>query len=219
MKIAHYYHIWAAGAWAPAAREHHEALISAALPALPQLGITGPAEDRQRVADWAAIHGWTVIAEADEGYEQLTLSAMHRWALSGDEPAAVLYCHAKGARTDLHGTNSAWRRKMTERVVGEWPSCTGLLEHHDAVGCCWKNKYEFPHLLSAFAGAGIFAGNFWWATRQYIQRLPEPGLADRHDAEAWIGQADPDVIDMLPGWVLHFTSDGSVITAAKPDDH
>jgi hypothetical protein len=213
VRIAHFYHVYAGGAWAPAVTEHAHMLEAAGFPAQPLVGVTGPAQDRSRFCDWAEDCGWKIVAEADEGFEQLTLNALRAWLATVNGRASVLYAHTKGASTDLGGFNSRWRQEMTLRLAGEWRTCVQLLEHHDAVGCCWKNKGEFPQLLSTFAGSGIFAGNFWWATDRYLRRLPEPGEATRHDAEAWIGLGEPDVIDMLPGWLLHLTGDGSVITA------
>lgn len=199
MEIAHYYHLWAAGAWGPAASEHDAALTAAGFPVRPRVGITGPPEDRYHARGWAAVHGWEVVAEADEGFEQVTLSALRSWALSGTGGAAVLYCHAKGSMTDVQGSNTAWRREMTKRLVGEWDAITMLLQRHDAVGCCWKNRCEFPQAMAEHSGAGIFAGNFWWATRSYLRELPEVGTASRDDAEAWVGLNRPDVIDMPAG--------------------
>ena len=212
MRVATWYHIYATGAWAPAVTEHIEALSAALLPP-PMVGIVGSPEDRQICRNFLAPHGWQIAAEADEGFEQVTLNALRDWLLTEPEPCAVMYAHTKGASTDLGGANTRWRQEMTARLIGEWPVCLQLLERHDAVGCSWKNKHEFPQLLSTFEGAGIYAGNFWWARSDYLRRLPAPGSADRHDAEAWIGQGDPDVIDLLPGWMLLMAGDGSVVTA------
>lgn len=211
MTVAHFYHIWAAGAWAPAAQEHDDALEAAGFPGKPKLGVTGPAEDRYVVAEWARLHGWQIAAEADEGFEQVTLSALRAWALTDTAPAIVLYAHAKGARHDLRGTNSAWRQEMTSRLVGEWRTIQLLLERHEAVGCCWRNRDEFPQM--GLPGSGIFAGNFWWATRDYLRKLPEPGTSVPGEAEAWIGLGHPDVVDMLPGWTLHMLGDSSVVSS------
>lgn len=212
MLYAHYYHVWAEGAWSPPVNEHHAALEAAGLPVLPKVGVTGPVSDRESFTGWAAAHGWEIAAEMTEGWEQVTLSALRRWALEDDEPAIVLYCHAKGSRHDLHGTNTAWRREMTARLVGEWRAARMLLDRHDAVGCCWMNAAQYPHMN--LPGSGIFAGNFWWATRAYLRTLPEPATRTPGDAEAWIGLAQPDVIDFLPGWPVRMLDGDRVITAA-----
>jgi hypothetical protein len=211
--IQHFYHIWAEGAWASPAEEHDHALEEARFPVKPKLGVTGAVEDRYVVACWAKAHGWEIVAEADEGFEQLTVSAMRRWAMSGEEQAAVLYAHAKGARTDLNGVNAHWRREMTARVVGEWEVCVRLLERHDAVGCGWRNAAEYPDIIFT-EGSGVFFGNFWWATRDYLRALPEPGLLNRYDAEGWVGLGHPDAVDMMPAWIHHFGPSGASIVAA-----
>ena len=210
MLVAHYYHVWAEGAWSPAVNEHHAALTAARFPVLPRVGVTGPPADRRAFAGWAEAHGWEIAAEADTGYEQVTLSALRQWALQDDEPALVLYAHAKGSRHDLHGANTAWRREMTVRLVGEWKAAALLLACHQAVGCCWMNAAQYPQM--DLPGSGIFAGNFWWATRDYLRRLPEPATRTPGDAEAWIGLGRPDVIDFLPGWPVRMLDTGQVVT-------
>lgn len=221
MEIVHYYHLWASGAWAPAAVEHDNALTEAGFPVKPRLGITGPEEDRYHVRGWAKDCGWEVVAEADEGFEQVTLTALRDWAKSrrGSRDAAVLYCHAKGSMTDVNGSNTRWRREMTKRLVGEWEAIAMLLENHDAVGCCWKNQCEFPQAMASIAGAGVFAGNFWWATRRYLRTLPALQTNSRDDAEAWVGLKRPDVVDMLAGWWLYLAGVGNVITSQEELPH
>lgn len=210
--IAHYYHVWAGGAWSPAVNDHDAALEAAGFPVKPRVGVTGDPADRRAFAGWADAHGWEIVAEEPAGYEQVTLSELRRWARGGDDQALVLYAHAKGSRHDLGGTNSAWRREMTRRLVGEWDAAVLLLANHDAVGCCWMNAAQYPQM--DLPGSGIFAGNFWWATAAYLRKLPEPDTSVPGGAEAWIGLGGPDVVDFLPGWPVRMLADGSVITAA-----
>ena len=211
MAIAHYYHVWAGGAWAPPCNEHDRALSETGFPVKPLCGVTGPPQDRAVFAQWAHEHGWEIVIEADEGWEQLTLCELRRWARLDPVASTVLYMHAKGSRHDLHGTNTAWRREMTKRLIGEWGLIQMLLLNHDAVGCCWRNAAEFyPHMKH---GNGMFAGNFWWSTRYFLATLPPLEHRTAGDAECWIGQGSPDVIDMLPSWPLHTLVDGQVLAA------
>jgi hypothetical protein len=207
VRVAHYYHVWAEGAWAPPASEHHEALREAGFPVLPRVGVTGDPADRQRFAGWAAAHGWEIVAEADKGYEQVTLSALRAWVLEDTEPAAIFYAHAKGSHHDAQGTNTTWRREMTRRLVGEWRTIQLLLGRHEAVGCSWKPAADYPQM--DLPGSGFFAGNFWWATRDFLRKLPEPGVAGRYGAEEWIGLGHPDAVDLLPGWSIYMLKDGA----------
>lgn len=208
MLIRHYYHVWAGGAWAPPVKEHAEALLDAAFPVRPLIGLVGQEADRRIARDWLSQHNWDTVIEADYGFEQVTLAAIREWALQCDEPAAVLYAHSKGALQDPGRTNTVWRRSMTQYVVGDWRKCLALLESHDAVGCHWRTVTDMPDLAES-GTAGVFAGNFWWATASYIRRLPPPPAAaeQRHSAERWLGQGNPDIVDLFPGWPL-FGPDG-----------
>jgi hypothetical protein len=212
MRVVTWYHVWAGGAWAEAVAEHDAAIEAAGLPK-PLVGVTGHPDDRAAFIARAADRGWQVVFEQAVGWEQATLSALRRGALASDEPAAVLYCHAKGSRHDMAGTNSAWRREMTRRLVGEHQAALLLLEQHDAVGCCWMNAAQYPDMQ--LPGSGIFAGNFWWATRRYLRTLPEPDTSVPGGAEAWIGQGSPDVVDFLPHWPVRMLDGDRVLTAAR----
>lgn len=210
MKIAHFYHVYAGGAWAPAAFEHAEALAAAEFPARPQVGIVGEDRDREVVRDWAQAEGWEVVAEAEKGYEQVTLNVLRAWAADAPAGARVLYCHTKGAMNDHQGANTNWRREMTARVVGEWQIIQPLLDRRDAIGCCWKNQAEFPNFMGPET-AGHFAGNFWWATAAYLRKLPPVEAGARHKAETWIGRSRPVVADLMP-WIVYLLDTGKAIT-------
>ena len=108
----------------------------------------------------------------------------------------VLYFHSKGVthtdETYLKRT-ADWRHCMMRHCVANWRQCVADLETHDSVGCHWM------------AGVGpdnsqnIWAGNFWWATSDFLATLPsmferdrikESGIANvesRYESEVWIG--------------------------------
>lgn len=208
MLIKHFYHVWAGGAWATPAAEHAQALVDAAFPVRPVIGLVGQDADRHIARCWLAEHNWDVVTEADYGFEQVTLKALWEWAQACQEPAVALYAHTKGALQDPGRTNTTWRQSMTRHVVGDWLKCLALLESHDAAGCHWRTAEEMPGLAES-GTAGVFAGNFWWATAEYLRKLPAPPAPaeQRHEAERWLGLANPRVAELKPGWPL-FGADG-----------
>jgi hypothetical protein len=194
--LAHFYHVWADGAWQVPVAEHLAALGESGLaPALDvkAAGIAGTPANRAAVT--AVLAGWDIAAEADAGFEEVTLRALHEFAAGHD--GKVLYAHTKGAyrRTP---SSVLWRRRMTEHAVGMWEQCAAALDDGcDCAGPHWITPERFP------VPAPFFAGNFWWANLSFLRRLPAPGDADRYAAEQWIGETvTPKVLNLLPEWPL-----------------
>ena len=207
MIVKHYYHIFAAGAWSLPVREHVTALGRSGFRGDMTVGLVGPEEDRARTREMMLVRlrEWQLPdpvawAEADEGFEQVTLRQMYADVHATDDEYAVLYAHSKGA---LFNTpwNAAWRRSMTQHVVSGWPGCAALLKDYDAVGCHWltRDRHHDPQ-LGHFVTTPFFGGNFWMARASYLRTLPPPEDEHRHQAEEWIGLGDPKAHDLLPGW-------------------
>lgn len=207
MRIRHYYHCYSAGAWSAPVRDHYTALGRAGLDDMvTTVGLAGPEADRQvareRITQLSA--KWALPepahwAQADEGWEQLTLLQLYadlrdyRVFPAGEEQA-VLYAHTKGAANDLD-SSAAWRRSMTRELVTGWERCVSLLEEgYDAVGCHWVKAPEWPDQVP------FFAGNFWWARSSYLRALGEPLNSTRWEAETWLSLGSPRVYDLLPHW-------------------
>lgn len=202
MKLAHFYHVWADGAWQKPLEEHLEALDQSGFDGVFAVGLIGTPANRQQVVDRLA--GWwapEIVAEGAAGFEQPTLSAV-RWYAQAYE-GAVLYAHTKGAH-DNTDFRDRWRRSMTLRVVSAWRENLELLENVDAVGCHWLTEAGFPGMFGPMTvpaeGSGFFGGNFWMARCDYLKGLPEPEPSPRWQAEQWIGIGHPRVVDLLPGW-------------------
>ena len=195
--IWHFYHVHAGGLWLPAVSSHIAAIQAAGLPARVLAGLVGSASRRQEVSRFLdeklGAQGWALAAEADEGFEQVTLKALRSWVHARRGDAAVLYAHTKGSYS-ISPNQDTWRMSMTGRLVGDWRRCMDLLQAHEAVGCHWT----LPGIYCDTAPC--FAGNFWWARASYLRRLPEVGMADRGDAERWLGLGAPEVFDLFPGW-------------------
>jgi len=202
--VRHFYHVWAAGAWAAPAVEHMTALAGAGFCGQVTVGLVGPPGDRtnarRRLAPLVPDLGGTLVewVDCDEGSEQVTLTALRAWVHANPDDVPVLYAHTKGAR-DQSTWNTNWRRSMTEHVVTDWRRCVSLLAAgYDTVGCHWirPGDHDCPHETTS----PFYGGNFWWANASYLRRLPPVANASRFDAEAWIGLADPHAYDLRPGW-------------------
>lgn len=198
MQPRHYFHVYAAGAWECPVREHIAALAEAGLRADTTIGLVGTPGERHKAREvigdaladvgLPAPAGWV---EADEGWEQVTLQQIHLdvQKIPGEYP--VLYAHTKGASDDT-ALNAAWRRAMTRELVGGWQHCTALLaDGYDTAGCHWVSA----------GGPSFYGGNFWWATAEYLRRLPAPDSENRWRAETWVSSdSSPRVADLKPGW-------------------
>jgi hypothetical protein len=206
--IRHYYHCFAGGAWSPPVRDHLTALGRAGLDDMATtVGLIGSKHDCAMAREMFAYRSrkWVLPEparwlEAREGHEQLTLQQIHNDVHNIPGDYAVLYAHAKGSYRDSDA-NSAWRRSMTARVVGQWEQCVEHLEKgFDAVGCHWVKAEDYREGEEFTGQPPFFAGNFWWARSSYLRTLPPPKSESRWDAELWLPSGNPQVYDMLPGW-------------------
>lgn len=191
--IYHYYHAYADGQWLRPVQEHIEALATITEPMHITVGIVGKPENRRAVR--AAFAGFDVdFLGADVGWEQVTIHRLQDDLALLPDDTPVLYAHTKGAAHESHLTDP-WRREMTRRCVYDWRHCINLLAHFDAVGAHWLTRYDDSRIDNP-----IFAGNFWWARAAYLRKLPRCSMINRHEAEAWVGRADPLACNLLAGW-------------------
>lgn len=209
MKIRHYYHCYAAGAWSAPVRDHLTALGRAGLDDMAMtVGLAGPQRDRQVAREMITLRcqRWSLPEpvrwiEADEGWEQVTLRVIREDALATTGDYEVLYAHTKGAHDDSD-MNAAWRRSMTRKLVYGWEECTELLAGgYDTAGChlLTPEGYRDHHPRMNYRSM-VYGGNFWWARASYLRTLPLPGSENRHQGEEWIGLGHPKAADLLPGW-------------------
>lgn len=196
--IHHYYHVYADAAWEEPVREHLAALTESGLSKWSDLslnvGIIGAPENVERVLAHLGQRdlAWRCVGSAEQGWEQLTLSAL--WSDSKSRDGIALYGHTKGAH-DTNSFNQAWRRRMTYFTVVRWREALAALEHYDAYGCHWIN----------LEGSWIFGGNFWWTHMKHLRHLDPPSLENRWKAEEWVGHlrervGDFKVLDPAPGF-------------------
>lgn len=206
MKIRHYYHVFAGGAWSEPAREHIRALGQSHFDGAITIGLAGPQSDRERARELITLRlaGWDLPEpeawiEADTGFEEVTLQRVHADVHQVPGEFAVLYAHTKGAYS-FHPLNVPWRRSMTRYVVSGWRDCVKLLEDgSDAAGCHWLTREEYHDPPDFLWPVSHFAGNFWCARASYLRQLPPVKTDNRWQCEEWIGTGSPRITDLLPG--------------------
>ena len=191
-RLWHFYHIFADGDWKRPLGLHLAALKESGLAECLDgffYGLVGAEGRREQVKE--ILPGF-VAAEADIGWEQVTLEALQEFAEIED--GKVLYAHTKGAwnNTDL---SKVWRESMTYDTVVRWQECVNALDTHDVAGPFWLKSDQPEHKEHDF----FFAGNFWWANLSYVRTLPELKNETRFQAEGWIGLNDPKAHVMRHG--------------------
>ena len=214
MRLIAFYHLYASGQWEEPAHEYFDLLASSGLReelGVINLGVIGPPERRRvALAFCESQMDIQLVAQADAGWEQLTLNLLwdHR-----DAADAFCYFHTKGSAVQSEW-NDIWRRSMAIGIIGHWRECAEALENGmDLVGSHWLTPEKFP---GDDVYVPYFGGNGWWARADYIKTLPPPDMENRHRAEVWIGQNNPKVLDLAPGWPgvgTILTADGKQETA------
>ena len=192
MKLAHFYHVYADGDWQSPVTEHLHALtVSGLLERLNDffVGIVGTPENRQLVREALPA---VVIAEADEGWEQVTLQELHNY--SHKQKAQVLYAHTKGAY-QVDELRRLWRVAMTHDTVTRWRECVEELEKVQVAGPFWMKSSTSEHSEHAH----FFGGNFWWAQSDYLRTLEPVRTEHRYQAEGWVGLGKPSVKNLREG--------------------
>lgn len=168
------------------------------------IGLNGNAEDKRMLPESIRSRNPTMLAHGlDCRSENPTLVHLREWAKS-NPGWVVLYFHAKGATHPNDARSTAWRNCMMHHLVTNWRTCVSDLERHDAVGCHWiRGLDDTQH---------YFAGNFWWATSDFLSTLPSmyerlaiklygiKAAKSRYEAEVWIGNGPrlPKVKDYHP---------------------
>lgn len=182
--IGHYYHVYADGDWQSIVTDHMKALRASQLwdqLEFMRIGIVGSSKNRAKVR--LALPEAEVIAEADEGWEQVTLEALHKWSV--DNEARILYAHTKGAWSQSELAD-VWRQSMTFDNVMRWRELVPQLMTNDVAGAFWIHSDMPEHRHHR----RFFAGNYWWANTAYLRTLPPIGTETRYQAEGWIGLGD-----------------------------
>lgn len=192
MRLSHFYHVFADGDWMKPAQEHFKALVTSELLEnldMIHLGIVGSRENRLRVAK--TLPG-VVVAEADEGWEQVTLQKLHQHAQT--DVGIIFYAHTKGAWSQSILADR-WRASMTHDTVTRWRDCVEALQTVQACGAHWIRSHMPEHREHEH----FFGGNFWWARSDYVRTLEPVKTDTRFQAEGWIGLNNPSVANLRTG--------------------
>jgi hypothetical protein len=204
--IAHYYHLWLGGDWQTIAEEHISLLRRVEFDGEVRIGLVGPPEEREKAKAWLNRRwNWKLAAEADTGFEDVTLAAMYEDLSWLPSDTAVLYAHNKGS-FHPQAENTAWRRAMQEYLVVAWKTRIVELKWLDVMAWTWLpvGTYDVGPAIPEVIDIPMAAGNFWWASSRYLRSLDAPptGLieSNRIKAEVWLGAGDPEVGSECTGW-------------------
>lgn len=97
--------------------------------------------------------------------ENTTLKQLHKITKEHiPDKSKIWYIHTKAARHQKNKFEAlcgdSWRNYMQYFIIERHEDCIQALNNHDVAGIEW----HFDH----------FAGNFWWATSNYIKRIEKP---------------------------------------------
>lgn len=153
------------------------------------VGINGGEEDVKHIMSMMPLGAVPMVnpIETWASSEVETLRCLRDFCI-GNPGVNVLYLHMKGLShvpgSPTHDFNRDWRHGMQNIVVNRWRECVNHLEQgYESVGNWWN----------VAPNGSYWAGNFWWATSDFIATLP-PILTEghhsggRYEAEVWIGR-------------------------------
>ncbi len=206
--IVGFWHIGALGDWRRIVGEQYAKLRASGLydaSAKIVVGfIGGEAQLGQLLAAIREDPKFDVFATARvQDYEFPTIARLWQEAQQRQGAFLCYYFHTKGASmvdTPLAAAANAWRVYMEYFNLEKWEDCVAALEDHDTCGVEWHG--------------GHYSGNFWWATSDYVRKLPDGARFwrenhdQRHAAETYVGTAIPrahcfrDFVDNLYDNVL-----------------
>jgi len=192
-KIIGFWHIGALGDWARIAGEQYAKLRASGLYDASQKIVVGFIGGQDRLSEltfpMVGDPKFDLFTTADvEDYEFPTLARLWREAQQTAEPFLCYYLHTKGAslaETPRQRTTEAWRRYMEHFTVENWQDCAAMLSMYDTCGV--ELQSEESH----------YSGNFWWATSDYLRKLPDgddywrQNKDNRIAAEFYLCQAHP----------------------------
>ena len=168
-KIIGFWHIGAVGDWRRIATEQHAKLKASGLydaSAKIVVGfIGGRRPGNELTVPLLQDPKFEVFATDDvEDYEFPTLARAWQEARDSDVPFRCYYMHTKGASlvgTRKEAAANAWRAYMEYFTVERWADCAAMLNEYDTCGV--ELQSEESH----------YSGNFWWATSDYLKKLPD----------------------------------------------
>lgn len=187
--IVGFWHIGVIGDWRRIVGEQYATLLATGLHAACEKIVVGLIGGRQHEAElpvplFADRKLEVFVTEDITDYEFPTLARLWQEAADRRDAFDCFYFHTKGASNATPATE-AWRRYMEYFNLERWPDCVAALVDHDTCGV------ELDDVQSHYGG------NFWWATSDYIRKLPNGDhywrthRDDRGAAELYVCLAEP----------------------------
>jgi hypothetical protein len=124
------------------------------------------------------------VAPNDKTYERYTLTRIPDYIKDSD---VFLYIHSKGvSREDNQLKNvRLWSSYMEYYLIKKYRECLSQLKSKDVVGVMYTTNIApvmTPH----------FAGNFWWSTGKYYNKLSKIEIGDDYyDTERYLFRQNP----------------------------
>lgn len=121
-------------------------------------------------------------------FENFTIRSVHQFAKLHPD-YKILYIHTKGVSYQkghefVPGILS-WIKYMMYCLVEKHTECLQLLDIYDVVGTNFRDQtieqINPPH----------YSGNYWWASSNYLSKLPVDYMNDKYHAEFWLMQQKP----------------------------
>jgi hypothetical protein len=122
----------------------------------------------------------------DTSYERFTLLKIKNYLQPNTK---FLYLHTKGI-TQTNSNVENWRYLMEYFLIGKWRDCIQELNNHDTVGVNKlgpKKDWHTEH----------YSGNFWWATSDYFNKLPDEIGDEYTDPEYYICLKNPKASEIF----------------------
>ena len=193
VKIVGFWHIGAVGDWARIAAEQYATLKASGLYDASDKIVVGFIGGRGKEAELPVplleddkFDVFTTAAVED--YEFPTLARAWTEARERADPFLCFYMHTKGAslvETPHQRNADAWRRYMEHFTVENWEDCVATLGTYETCG------------VELLCEESHYSGNFWWATSDYLRKLPDAhqywkeNADDRVAAEFYLCLARP----------------------------
>jgi FkbM family methyltransferase len=124
-----------------------------------------------------------VIRIENNFYEYPTIQYLHDFVKN--EKCYILYYHTKGVWS-INGKGNpeairSWRKCLEYFNIEKWEDCINKLkEGYEVVGALYNYNEKEP----------LFSGNMWWATSDYLNKLPR--LEYDKENDPYINHADND---------------------------
>jgi|GEM_PF-2201622 hypothetical protein len=198
--------------WATAVvQEQFSALYAAGLMDVADtmfIGLNGGASDYRILK--GMVPDANVIVHGEHAASELpTMAFLENW-VKDKNGWYVLYLHAKGVcwppSKEGWELRQAWRRCMMHHVVINWTRCAHDLQAgYDMVGAHWLTSDKYNNAPAEALQRGIWGGNFWWSTSEYLRQLKplqkDHRWSERYFAEMWpTNNRVPRVKDYAPHW-------------------